>query len=506
MRGDKKILLIYPKMGPSGALVCHMPLSLVYAATYALAAGFDVNIVDVRLCPDNWQAKIAEQITADTLLIGMSVMTGSPVRSALEICRWLKREFDRIPIVWGGPHAQFNGPEMLAESSVDFAIMGYGSLPLARLASHLRGDPDSLQYDLIPGLMYRCSKTHTVQFVPPENRFELIDFRDIPYFLIEENLHRYGQLDSGERIFPMYSSFGCPYQCTFCSSPAQYKLMPSKYLLLAPVDVADHIEFVHTKYDATYIYFIDDDSFVDLEHVEAIIDEIYSRKIKIKLGFRGARINEILLMDERYLAKLAGAGTTIMHIGAESGSQRMLDLMKKNCTVQDILTVNRKLARHPEITAAYNWLLGLPGETMEDLRETRELIMQMLKDNPSAIVFAPNTYRPLPGTELYELSLQFGYNKPEKPEDMIYVEVEGRYQPPWYTQEFANMVNMMQITSYFIDNKLSKIKTGNTLMFRIVKVVGWLYTPIAKIRYHFGISCFLVEYKIFNFISDAFRK
>ncbi len=505
MSSTNKILLIYPKMGLSGALVCHLPLSLVYAATDALAAGFDIKIIDVRLCLESWKVAIAEQITQETILIGISVMTGSPVQNALEISRWLKVEYPQVSIVWGGPHALFNGVEILSENSVSYAICGYGSLPLAQLACLLRGDHEALQCESIPGLVYRCPDTNSVRCVPPDNTFEMINYRDIPYHLIEENLHRYGQLDSGERIFPLYSTLGCPYQCSFCSSPAQYGLMPSKYVLLTPEEVVNHIEMVHSKYHATYIYFIDDDSFVNLDHVAAIIDEIGRRGIQVKLGFRGARINEIMLMDEKYLSMLAGSGTTILHIGAESGSQRMLDLMRKNCTVQDIVAVNRKLAMHPEITAAYNWLVGLPGETLEDLRETRELIMLMVKENPSAIMFVPNQYRPLPGTELYPAAIRFGYKKPEKLEDWIDVEVEGSFQPPWYSKDIANMIDMMQITSYFIDDKLAKITTGNTFKFTVIKFVGRLYSPIAKFRFRFGLTALLVESCVFKYIVRRYK-
>jgi len=77
---------------------------------------------------------------------------------------------------------------------------------------------------------------------------------------------------------------------------------------------------------ANYIYFIDDDSFPKLKHVEQIIDLLQERNLPVGLGFRGARINEIKKMDHSFLNKLAKAGTDIMHIGAESGSDRILKL------------------------------------------------------------------------------------------------------------------------------------------------------------------------------------
>jgi anaerobic magnesium-protoporphyrin IX monomethyl ester cyclase len=498
-----KILLIYPKLGMSGALVQHLPLSVLYAAIDSIKSGFGIDLLDVRLCPDRWEDELRCLISDDTLLVGISVMTGAPIRNALEISHWIKRYYPNIPLVWGGPHATFNGSEIFDEPAVDYVISGYGSRALAELARHLSGHVNALPCTAIAGLSFRNKQS--IEIIPPEDRFEIFDFRDIPYHLVEADLHHYGQLDSNERIFPLYSSMGCPYQCAFCSSPAQYRNMRQKYEYLSPVDVADHIEYVQSRYGASYIYFIDDDSFVNLVHVEGIIDEINRREIRIKLGFRGARINEIKLMSDAYLSKLAAAGTNIFHIGAESGSQRMLDLIRKNCTVEDIIEVNRKMARHPEITTAYNWLVGLPGETLDDLRQTRELIMRLIDENPAAIMFIPNKYRPLPGTELYELAVEYGYNRPLTLDGWVEIEAEGDYRPPWYGDGLVTMINMMQVASYFIDDKLFKVQTGNTIKFRLARVCARLYAPFARFRYRHGISAFLFEYWLFNRLSSLYR-
>ncbi|WP_224959696.1 B12-binding domain-containing radical SAM protein [Geomonas subterranea] len=500
----KNVVLVYPKMGMAGSvLVRHLPLSVLYAAVDTIKSGIRVDIVDVRLSPATWHEDIARLVTEETLLVGLSVMTGPPIKNALEISRWLKAEHPDLPVAWGGPHTTFNALEVFDEPSIDFVIKGYGSLPLSRLARRLRGDADAPPFDAIPGLMYRTGSG--VREVPPEASFETVDYRDIPYHLVEQDLGHYGQLDSSERIFPMYSALGCPYRCAFCSSPAQYRDMAQKYRHLPAAHVADHVQFVHQKYGATYIYFIDDDSFVNLEHVEQVIDEIQRRGIKVGLGFRGARINEIVRMSDAYLTKLAQAGTNILHIGAESGSQRMLDLMHKDCTVEQIVEVNRKLARHPEIKAAYNWLVGIPGETMEDLRLTRELMMRLIDDNASALIFIPNKYRPLPGTELYALAVQSGYRKPQRLEDWVEIEAEGDYTPPWYSEQQEREIRMIQICSYFIDGKINKVDTGNTLKFRITRLLALFYAPFARLRVRHGISALLLESAAFNFFTSRFR-
>lgn len=490
-------------MGFSGSYVRHIPLSILYAAIGPIRECFAIDIVDVRLYPGTWREEISRRITDETILAGMSVMSGAPISSALEISRWLKQEYPRIPMVWGGPHVTFNGDTVLAEQSIDYAVSGYGSTPLGSLAKNLRGDEDALPMAAIPGLSFRDGTSGAAITIPQDNFHEVVDFREIPYRLIEADFQRYGQLETSERIFPMYSSMGCPYRCSFCSSPAQYRHMKERYTPLPPHEVADHIDFVHKTYGASYIYFIDDDSFVNLGHVEEIIDEILRRGIHVKLGFRGARVNEILKMDDDYLSKLAAAGTNILHIGAESGSQRMLKLMNKDCTVEDVVAVNRKLARHTKITAAYNWLIGLPGETVDDLRATSGLILQLIKENPAAIMFSPNKYRPLPGTELYELAARFGYHKPESLEEWSKVENEGDFRPAWYSPKFARLIDMMQVTSYFVDDKLLKIHVGSTLKYAFLRVISRIYAPIARFRLRRGISVCLMEYRLYNLLYKS---
>lgn len=488
----------------SGNLVQHMPLSLLYASVDSIKSGFEIDIVDVRLHSKNWMDIISSKLTSDTILIGISVMTGTPIKNALEITRWAKIKYPHISIVWGGPHATFNGYEILEEPDIDFAISGYGSLPLSLLARSLIGDKGAPRLSEISGLLYREKGAILANL--PEAKFETFNYKDIPYYLIREDMDLYGQLDSGERIFSIYSAMGCPYNCGFCSSPAQYKNIKKKYDAIPASEVVDHIEYVHCEYQASYIYFIDDDSFVDIEHVENIIDEIQKRGVSVRLGFRGARINEIKKMSDEYLNKLAKAGTNILHIGAESGSQSILDMIHKNCTVEDIIEVNRKLARHPEITAAYNWIVGLPEETLHDLYLTRKLISRIIQDNPNAIIFIPNKYRPLPGTALYDLALKHGYIKPKRIEDWIEIEAENDYCPPWYSEKAIKIIHMMQIASFFIDSKITKVDTGNTFRFKLARLMASLYSPIAKIRFKYGISAMLIEYKIFHWTSFIFAE
>ncbi|NFV78535.1 B12-binding domain-containing radical SAM protein [Magnetospirillum aberrantis] len=493
-----KVVMVYPKQGFSGAYVRHMPLSLLYAASELVKHGFDVQTLDCRVEP-NWQQRLRAMIDDETLCVGVSVMSGRPITHAIAIGRLVKSIDKDMPVVWGGPHATFYPETILdQEHSADYVLSGYAARSFHQLCVHLQAGKAPAQ---VPGLSWRDGDVSR-RNGGGDDAFEFLDWRDIPYHLIKD-FSVYGQVDQDRRIFSMYSAMGCPYRCSFCSSPAQYSTIPGKkWVPLSASNIVDHVQHVVEQYGANYIYFIDDDSFPKLDHVGSVIDEIQARSLPVKLGFRGARINEIKRMSDEFLDKLAAAGTDIMHIGAESGSDRILKLIRKDCTAQDIVEVNRKLARHPEITAAYNFLMGVPTETLDELKMTRDLMLRLVEDHPNCIVFPPNKFRPLPGTELYEVAQkEWNYEMPNTLEQWANIEVEGEATKGWYSPEQERFFNLMLISSYFIDNKIAKVTEGRTLFTKFARLANTLYRPIARFRLRHGLSRGLVEYWAYQILT-----
>ena len=495
--------MVYPKQGFSGTFVNHAPLSLLYASIEMVKHGVAVEILDNRLYPTSWMSRLRDLLTPDVLAVGISVMSGKPILNAVEIGRLVKSVDPKISVVWGGPHATFFPKNILEQEwSCDFVVSGYAVQSFYNLVSSLMSNKEP---SAIKGVTYRKDKD-IVHNPRDDTKFEQVNYREIPYDLIKD-YSVYGQLDQKKTIFSMYSAFGCPYKCAFCSAPAEYAhIIGKRWVPLSVLEVVDHIEYVVERYNANYIYFIDDDSFVDLRHVENIIDEINRRKIKIQLGFRGARINEIKQMTDAFLDKLAGAGTDILHIGAESGSNKILQLIRKNCTVDDIIACNQKLAKHPEIIAAYNFIVGLPTETMDDLKATRDLMFRLVQDNPQCIIFQPNKFRPIPGTELFELvHKNWNFDFSETIEEWGNIEVEGDFSAPWYPRGMKEFCDLLLIGSYFIDNKINKVTSGNTAFYKLLRALNTVYGPIARWRLKHGIYQGLVEYSLYKIITKRLR-
>ncbi len=497
------ILMIYPNTGFSGAFVIHTPLGLLYSTSEIVKAGMEVKIFDTRLCPGSWRHELKKLLTKDVLVAGISVMSGQPIQSAVQIGRYIKSIDHEIQVVWGGPHATLYPDTILnQEWSCDYVVSGYAKKSFFELIQLMinQQEPSSVK-----GISYR--KGNSIITIPRiDTKFEYINFRDIPYHLIED-YSVYGQLDQEKKIFSIFSAMGCPYKCSFCSSPAEYsRIQGPKWVPLYINDIVDHIEYLVNEHQANYIYFIDDDSFVDLVHCESIIDEIKRRKIEVGLGFRGARINEIKKMSHSFLDKLASAGTDILHIGAESGSDRVLKMIRKNCTVTDIIECNVKLSQHPQITAAYNFIVGLPNETLDDIKATRDLMIRLVKDNPRCIVFQPNKYRPIPGTELFNIvNEKWGYEPPKTLQDWTNIEAEGNFSAPWYPPNMKKVCDMLLVCSYFVDNKIAKMTSGRTIFYKLMKLINIIYRPIALFRLkHFAYQ-FLFEYEIYKILTKLIK-
>ena len=113
----------------------------------------------------------------------------------------------------------------------------------------------------------------------------------------------------GKRMFPIFSSIGCPYRCSFCLHPTVYRVINGpKWRPYDDEEVVDHIDHVTRTFRVDHICFIDDTSFPNIPRMGRIFERIIERGIKVTLEFRGARINEIDRMDDDFLRLMVKAG------------------------------------------------------------------------------------------------------------------------------------------------------------------------------------------------------
>ncbi|MBF0346942.1 MAG: B12-binding domain-containing radical SAM protein [Magnetococcales bacterium] len=495
-------LLLYPRLGSMDSIIVELPLSIIYAATDSVKRGYELKLIDLRLEPGDWRKAIDPILQQGVRLVGISVMTGIPLESAREISRYVKDTYAGTPVVWGGPHATVL-PETVAEPFIDFLVRGDGSRTLAELIAALRAGDGN--FSAIQGISYKDARGQPVHN-PRSTHFERLNFRDIPYDLINVRHEGYQRVYKAEkqRLFPLFTAVGCPYKCTFCVSPAMYKVINGKKWLPDPEDeVIEHIQYLIKKYEVTHLSIIDDTSFVDIKRMQRIFERIVQLDIHVNLDFRGARINEIDRMDDDFLKLMVAAGGHVIMVGVESASDRILQRMQKGISKEQILRVNRKLARHPQLIPHYNFIYGTPGEKFADLVETKEVVLQMLKENPRAYFGIGGDWKPIPGSVmLEEAESRFNYQGPKTLDDWIEMDSLDsvkKIRHSWYSNRFDNMVKLMQLAAFVIDDKLIKESRGNTTLFyRFARLASRLYKPIALFRLRFNLHHFMVEYHLYR--------
>ncbi|RKY32027.1 MAG: hypothetical protein DRP74_03590 [Candidatus Omnitrophota bacterium] len=494
-------LLIYPKLGSMDSMITDIPLSIIYAAADSVKQGYSVKAIDLRAEKDNWKSSLKEVLEKGVLLAGISVMTGTPLHYAREVSLFIKNNYPHTKIVWGGPHVTVL-PETIEEPYLDFLIRGYGSAALAELISCLKSGKSD--YSIIKGLSYK--QNGQALHNPRCTEHEMLSFQDIPYHLIDVNSALYRRSYIRKRFFPIFTSRGCPYHCSFCIHPAVYKdISGPKWKPYPDNEVVDHIEYIVNRFKVTHICLIDDTSFVELERMKRIFKLIIQRGIKVVMEFRGARINEIDKMDDDFLRLMVEAGGRTLLVGVESVSDRVLETMQKGITREQIFRVNQKLRRFPQITPYYNFIYGTPFETYNDLLETKDGVLKILRDNPQAYFGFGGDWKPIPGSEMIEAAVKkTGFRLPASIDEWIEMDSSDfkvKIVHPWYTPEHNSLIKLMQVASFVIDDKVIRQTSANkSAGFRILRLFSRIYKPVALLRMKFNFHYFLIEYNIWRLL------
>jgi radical SAM superfamily enzyme YgiQ (UPF0313 family) len=184
------------------------------------------------------------------------------------------------------------------------------------------------------------------------------------------------------------SSRGCPYSCIFC---CEAKLKGYKFRARSAASIVDEIEVLHNDYDINHIVFYDSSFMINQKRVERICHALIEKKLDItwRARIRADRVKEPLLR------LMKESGCTTLAIGAETGSQRLLDTLEKRCTIEQI-EESFRIAKKVGLWTVGYFMFGIPGETKADSMETIEFAKRL---DPDWALFAHST--PLPGTKLY---------------------------------------------------------------------------------------------------------
>ncbi len=322
---------------------------------------------------------------AQPQLIGISLTTRQWQR-ARRLITELRAVLD-IPVVAGGLHPTFSPEAVLAHRGIDFVCLGEGEAPLLDLVSTLQAGrrPEDGE---IENIWVKGGQRPAMR--PP---LEPID--DLPFMARDLLDEHYG-------VIHMATQRGCPFPCTYCGARMFNQLYEGNgtYGRRRSIDsVMAELRQIREAGALNYIIFLDD-TFTINHHWVADFCRIYGEELAIPFSLH-ARVETV---NEKMVHALAAAGCRHIVYGVESGSPRVRrEIMRRSATNQRFIDVFR-WTREAGIMVTANYILGIPGETREEMQQTIDLHHQLEPADFGYFVFYP-----YPGTALFGLCRDEGY-------------------------------------------------------------------------------------------------
>ncbi len=473
------IVLVQPKVGDWDTVRSHpsLPLGLLSAARM-VTKDYKVSLIDTRL-NSSWKKKLKEELEKNPLCVGITTMTGRQITYALEVAQFVKKN-SKVPVVLGGIHGSLLPRSTLENEFIDILVIGEGEVSFLELVKALK-HKSSLKD--IPGVWYK--ENGVIHSNPKREFVNLDDLPELPLSLVE--LKKYLPVFKGRRTFYYESSRGCPNQCSFCYNAAYNN---NRWRSFSASRVIKKLKHLVHEYGIGSIYVIDDNFFVDLKRAQEILQGIIDAKLDLILEMQGIAINSALKMDDDYLRLMVKVGVKKVHFGIETGSDRVLKLVNKRISIADVIKINKIWSGH-NIVIQYNFMCGFPGETLADIRKTKDLVFQLMADNPNALISPLCPYTPYPGTALYDQALREGFITKHTLEDWQRTDYGDNL---WESAQRKKFLSSLFFASMFLDTHRSKDMVDSAFLKGVIDI----YRPIARFRVKHLFFKFMPELRIKN--------
>ncbi len=463
--------ILVPKWNQAALLT--PPLGLAYVAGTLDAAGYDVSVVDavgeaieqstpwgrdcalIGLGPD----EVVERIPGAAQIIGVSAGFTFEWPVCRELLWRIRERFPEALLVVGGEHATAAPELTLAESPAELCVLGEGEETLLDIVR--RWQSGRLEPGGIAGIAYRTPGGAVVRTA---RRTRIADLDSIPwpawYLLpIEEYLDRrlgFG-VDRG-RSMPLLASRGCPYQCTFCSSPAMWT---TRWSVRSVDNLLLEMQSYQRRWGVENFDFYDLTAIVRKSWIRDFCQTILDRGLQFSWQLPSGTRSEAI--DEEIAPLLFAAGCRNLSYSPESGSPAVLARIKKRIEPVRMLE-SMKASVRSGINIKCNLMLGFPGETWRELAQSLAFVVRMAWAGAHDLsIWA---FSPYPGSELFDELHAAGQ-----------IQLDDEYYDR--LRSYADASATRSLSEHLGDRQLHAVRWLGVLLFYLT---GWLRRPWRPIR------------------------
>lgn len=481
-----KVALIYPLLSISRSIIDENkqfwpPLGLAYVAGMLESHGHQVTIVDrdILLRKNNLDFNKTDEQTQKMInkfnphIIGFSATTPN-ISDVIHISRIIKNNNpDRLNVL-GGPHST-GEPELTLQRCphIDMIVRGEGEVTALELA-------DQTDFTKIAGITYRSNS----RIISNPDRPPIQNLDDLPFparHLLDMAFYsrpsRFISRNLSLRTTSIFTARGCPYRCNFCAGPLVFG---RKVRFHSPERILKEIEELISKYSIEGLYFAEDMFLSSKARARKILSLFIENNLHKKIKwFAQAKVN---VVDEELLRLMKDAGCVGVEYGFESGSQRILTLMNKRTTIaQNFRAAN--LTKKVRLRYQANIIVGFPGETEKDFKETISFL-KITKPNNTGF----NIFMPLPGTPSYEKLKSEGkripdwdqIGDPEHPENNYADMPEAKFEKLYYKARLK-VILPINLYHFILDNLKNPFRLIFILLTQFKGVIIKTFRSVIKL-------------------------
>ncbi|GBD97522.1 MAG TPA: B12-binding domain-containing radical SAM protein [Nitrospirae bacterium] len=466
-------VLIYPKTAEIEFSRPDVPYSILFIGSYLKAKGIRVKLFDQRISSNK---EILQYIESNPVThAGLSTMTGPQIIFAMELSRKIRQLRPEIKIIWGGIHVTVAPGSVLKQDFIDYIVYGEGEETLLELLQNpdkgsikgaLRGD-DNLE-NLVP------------------REFMDMDTVSLDWSLIDPQT--YISVRDGRRYISFVTSRGCSFKCQYCYN----SVTKSRWRSWSVNKVRQELEKI-LAFNVSYISFMDDNLAVNAKWLASVCEVLEEKDV---LWYGDLRAN---MVTHENMDKFKNC--TMVFVGAESGSQRVLDDIRKRIKVDDIFNAARVMHERG-MTGTFSWIIGFPRETKEDVLATINAVRKVSVIMPAAVQRL-KIFSPYPGSRLYQDTVEKGYRPPATLEDW------GRYtrehcdlpyikNPWWY-----KCISYVTFFNFYSQTDIIGSIGSSKPVFRPVIAI---YRLFSTFRWKKNFFSFPLEFMVLDLLRKVYMK